>query len=74
MREDPTIGEIATKYGVTPTQIILAWHTERGVVAVPAARNPEHQKENLNVRLTLKDPLSQPNSCFSDPVAPETGS
>lgn len=49
VRQDATIGEIAAKYGVTPTQIILAWHLARGVVVVPAARNPEHQKENLNL-------------------------
>lgn len=53
VRNDPTIGEIAAKYKVTPTQIILAWHLARGVVVVPASHNAEHQKENLDVRLIV---------------------
>ncbi|KAJ7454151.1 reductase AKOR2 [Mycena latifolia] len=49
VRSDPTIGALATKYGVTPTQIILAWHVARGVSAVPRSSNPDRQKENLNL-------------------------
>ncbi|KAJ7132381.1 NADP-dependent oxidoreductase domain-containing protein [Mycena epipterygia] len=47
VRSDPTIGALATKYGVTPTQIILSWHVARGVSAVPKSANPDRQKENL---------------------------
>ena len=49
MREDPTIVELAAKYGVAPAQIILAWHVARGVGVVPSSKNPVHQKENINV-------------------------
>ncbi len=49
MRNDPTIVALATKYGVTSAQIILAWHLARGVIAVPKSANPAHQKENINL-------------------------
>ena len=49
VRGDPVIGEIAAKHNVTPTQVILAWHLSRGVVALPTSHNAEHQKENLEV-------------------------
>ncbi|KAJ7132386.1 NADP-dependent oxidoreductase domain-containing protein [Mycena epipterygia] len=51
VRSDPTIDALATKYGVTPTQIILSWHVARGVSAVPKSANPDRQKENLAVHL-----------------------
>ncbi|KAJ6540546.1 NADP-dependent oxidoreductase domain-containing protein [Mycena capillaripes] len=47
LRGDPTIVGFAEKYKVTRTQIILAWHLARGVVAVPKSSNAERQKENL---------------------------
>ena len=49
VREDPTIVELAAKYGVAPAQIILAWHIARGVGLVPSSKNPVHQMENINV-------------------------
>ncbi|KAK7682824.1 hypothetical protein QCA50_014208 [Cerrena zonata] len=47
VRSDSTITALATKYNVTPAQVILAWHLSRGVIAVPKSANEEHQKENL---------------------------
>ncbi|KAJ6568296.1 NADP-dependent oxidoreductase domain-containing protein [Mycena vulgaris] len=49
VRSDPTIVALANKYGVTPTQIILAWHVARGISAVPKSANPDRQKENLTL-------------------------
>ncbi|KAJ6580934.1 NADP-dependent oxidoreductase domain-containing protein [Mycena capillaripes] len=49
VRSDPTIVGLAEKYKVTPTQIILAWHLARGVVAVPKSSNAERQKENITL-------------------------
>ncbi|KAJ7708937.1 reductase AKOR2 [Mycena rosella] len=49
VRSDPTIVALAAKYGVSPTQIILAWHVARGVSAVPKSADPERQKENVNL-------------------------
>ncbi|KDQ49935.1 hypothetical protein JAAARDRAFT_82050 [Jaapia argillacea MUCL 33604] len=47
VRSDPTITSLASKYGVMPAQIILAWHLLRGNAAVPKSANGEHQKGNL---------------------------
>ncbi|KAF7345406.1 Aldo/keto reductase [Mycena venus] len=49
VRNDPTISELSKKHKVTPTQIILAWHLARGVVAVPKSTNSERQKENITL-------------------------
>lgn len=46
---DPTIVEIAEAHNVTSAQIILRWHLQRGVVAIPGSSNPEHIKENISV-------------------------
>ncbi|KAJ7915446.1 NADP-dependent oxidoreductase domain-containing protein [Mycena leptocephala] len=47
LRDDPVLVGVAEKYKVQPTQIILAWHVARGVVAVPKSSNAGRQKENL---------------------------
>ncbi|KAF7345400.1 putative aldo-keto reductase [Mycena venus] len=49
VRSDPTIVALAEKYKVTPTQIILAWHLARGVVAIPQSSNEGRQKENITL-------------------------
>ncbi|KAF8889010.1 NADP-dependent oxidoreductase domain-containing protein [Infundibulicybe gibba] len=49
VRSDPLILELAKKYGVSPTQVILAWHIARGIVIVPKSVDKERQKENINV-------------------------
>lgn len=54
VRKDPVIVELAAKYDVTPTQIILAWHLSRNVVVIPKSTNEERQKENFNLP-TLED-------------------
>jgi glycerol 2-dehydrogenase (NADP+) len=50
VRSDPTIVSLAAKYRATRTQIILAWHLARGVVAIPKSADIERQKENIAVR------------------------
>jgi glycerol 2-dehydrogenase (NADP+) len=46
VREDPTVCEIAKRYGATPTQVILSWHVDRDVVVVPKSADARRQKEN----------------------------
>jgi len=46
---DPLIVELAGKYKVTPAQVVLAWHTARGVVAVPKSSNVQRQQDNINL-------------------------
>lgn len=50
---DPTITELAVKYGVSAAQVVLAWHYARGCIAIPKSSNAERQKQNLNVSHTI---------------------
>ncbi len=54
---EPAILELAKKYGKNAGQIILRWHTQRGVVPLPKSSSLQHQRDNLDIfdfRLTLK--------------------
>ncbi len=46
---DETIVKIAEAHNVTAAQVILRWHLQRGVVAIPGSSNPDHIKENISV-------------------------
>lgn len=46
---DPTIVEIAEAHDRTAAQVILRWHLQRGVVAIPGSSNPDHIRENISV-------------------------
>ena len=47
--EDPKLAEIGRKHGKTPAQIVLRWHLELGLVAIPKSVTPSRIKENLDV-------------------------
>lgn len=44
-----TILSIAAAHGVTSAQVVLRWHLQRGVVAIPGSSNPDHILENVSV-------------------------
>lgn len=44
-----TIVKIANAHNVTAAQVILRWHLQRGVVAIPGSSNPDHIRENISV-------------------------
>lgn len=44
-----TIKSIANAHLVSSAQVILRWHLQRGVVAIPGSSNPEHILENISV-------------------------
>ena len=47
---------LAQKYGKTPAQIILRWHTQMGFAVIPGSRNVDHIRDNLNIlNFTLSD-------------------
>lgn len=46
---EPVFVELGKKYGKTPAQIILHWHTQMGFVVIPGSRNADHIKDNLNI-------------------------
>ena len=45
----PVLAELGEKHGRTPGQIVLRWHVQNGLVAIPKSRNPERMAENLAV-------------------------
>jgi diketogulonate reductase-like aldo/keto reductase len=47
--EHPTIVELAAKYGKTPAQVVLRWHIEHGVSAIPKSVKPHRIAENFGV-------------------------
>jgi diketogulonate reductase-like aldo/keto reductase len=46
---DPTIGEVAARYGKTPAQVILRWHLQLGNVVIPKSVTPERIGENIEI-------------------------
>ena len=46
---DPVLSKIAAKHNKSVVQVILRWHLQRGVVAIPGSSNPEHIKENISI-------------------------
>lgn len=46
---DSTIKRIAEAHEVSSAQVILRWHLQRGVVAIPGSSNPAHILENISV-------------------------
>ena len=45
----PLVAELAAKYGRTPAQIILRWHVQQGISAIPKSADPRRQAENAAV-------------------------
>lgn len=53
--ESPLI-RIASKHEMTPAQVVLCWHIERGVVPIPKSSSVDRMRENLDVLgLSLDD-------------------
>jgi 2,5-diketo-D-gluconate reductase A len=46
---DPVIERIARERGRTPAQVVLRWHVQLGLVAIPRTSNPSRLPENLDV-------------------------
>ena len=41
--------ELSKKYGKTPAQVILRWHTQMGFAVIPGSKNVDHIRDNLNI-------------------------
>ncbi len=54
--QEPIFTMLGAKYGKTPAQIILRWHTQMGFVVIPGSKNVAHIKDNLDILdFTLAD-------------------
>ncbi len=49
LMEEPVFAELGKKYGKTPAQVILRWHTQMGFVVIPGSKNVAHIKDNLDI-------------------------
>lgn len=55
---DGTLNAIGDKHGKTPAQIILRWHLDNGIIAIPKSATPARIVENIDVlgfRLDAED-------------------
>ncbi|ASG22092.1 aldo/keto reductase [Nitrospirillum viridazoti] len=46
---NPTLQAIGRAHGKTAAQVVLRWHHQRGVIAIPRSSNPAHRRENLAI-------------------------
>jgi 2,5-diketo-D-gluconate reductase A len=46
---DPEVTRIAGETGMTPAQVVLRWHVERGDIVFPKSVNPARIRENFDV-------------------------
>jgi diketogulonate reductase-like aldo/keto reductase len=54
--DDPTIGAIAERLERTPAQVIIRWHLQHGVVAIPKSVNADRIRSNADIAgFTLSD-------------------
>lgn len=47
--QEPVFTGLGKKYGKTPAQIILRWHTQMDFVVIPGSKNVVHIKDNLDI-------------------------
>ena len=47
--EHPTVVKLAAKYGKTPAQVVLRWHIDHGLSAIPKSVRPERITENIGI-------------------------
>ena len=48
-RDEPLFGEIGAAHAKTPAQVLLRWHVQRGVAAIPKSVDPGRIAENFDV-------------------------
>lgn len=47
--QNPILSQIAKKHNKSVAQIILRWHTQRGIPVIPKTIRKEPMRENLNI-------------------------
>ena len=43
----PEVKKIAAELGITPAQVVISWHIQRGTVVLPKSVTPSRVVENL---------------------------
>lgn len=47
--EEPIFAELGKKYGKSPAQIILRWHTQMHFITIPGSKSPAHIQSNADI-------------------------
>jgi 2,5-diketo-D-gluconate reductase A len=47
--DEPALDAVAARHGVTPAQVVIRWHIERGVVLFPKSTSLDRLRENADV-------------------------
>ena len=47
--QEPMFAALGKKYGKSPAQIILRWHTQMGFAVIPGSKNVDHIRDNLDI-------------------------
>ncbi|CUA68644.1 hypothetical protein RSOLAG22IIIB_08018 [Rhizoctonia solani] len=47
--KNPVVQDIAKELKITPAQVIISWHVQRGTVVLPKSVTPSRVEENLNI-------------------------
>jgi 2,5-diketo-D-gluconate reductase A len=65
---DATIARIAKKHGRTPAQVMIRWHLQEGLIAIPKSAKPARLRENFAVfDFTLDDDDLRAIAAMDDP-------
>ncbi len=49
LMKEPIFVKLGQKYGKSPAQVILRWHTQMGFIVIPGSKNVAHIKDNLDI-------------------------
>ncbi len=49
LMEEPVFTALGKKYGKSPAQVILRWHTQMGFAVIPGSKNVNHIRDNLDI-------------------------
>jgi methylglyoxal/glyoxal reductase len=55
LRNDPTVGEIATELGKSPSQVLLRWALQNGLAVIPKATSKKHLEENFHLDFIIPE-------------------
>ncbi|UVY85131.1 aldo/keto reductase [Brachybacterium sp. NBEC-018] len=47
--ENPAVADAAAAHEVTPAQVVIRWHLQRGFIVFPKSSSPERQAQNFDV-------------------------
>lgn len=47
--QNPTLLDLAEKYGKSPAQIVIHWHIQHGLIVIPKSVHPERIRQNIDV-------------------------